>query len=521
MTTDRVTTDRLTTDTAAISIGRSISPPPVGVVDIGSNSVRLVVFDGLRRVSIPLFNEKVLCGLGAGLQRSGRLNPEGVTLALETLARFVGLAKAMRVQDLELLATAAVRDADDGDDFVRKAEALTGRRIQVLTGEEEAQLAAQGVLSGRPESSGAMGDLGGGSLELVELAGGGTGRWASLRLGPLHLMDSVGDDLRAAKRLIDEQLATLPWLESLRGGDFHAVGGAWRALAQIQMQQSRYPLHMVQGYAVERAEAEQIASLVARMGRHSLRQLADVPTRRAATLPHAGLLLARILKRFRPQRVVFSSRGLREGWLFSHLSPAEQERDPLLVAATDWAMTDRRFGDLGEEIERWASPLFGQEEAARRIRLATCHLSDIGWRYHPDYRAEQTLLRVLRAQELYVEHPDRAFMGLALYHRYGGEKNKKILKAPLSILPRDRAREAEVLGRALRVAYLLSGGAPEMLRRSRLELDGSGLLLYVPDKAPIPPGKTIQKRLKSIAASLKLEESRVVIDGGVKAAAER
>ena len=170
------------------------------------------------------------------------------------------------------------------------------------------------------------------------------------------------------------------------------------------------------------------------------------------------------------------------------------------------------MSDLGEEIESWARPLFAQEqEAERRTRLAACHLSDIGWRYHPDYRAEQTLLRVLRAQELYVEHPDRAFLGLALYYRYGGDKGKKPLKGPLSLLSSSRAKDAEVLGRALRLAYLLSGGAPEMLRRSRLEPKGKKLTLHVPDQAPIPTGATIQKRLKSLAASMKLEKAEVVL----------
>src|SRR5690606_13297938 len=261
--------------------------------------------------------------------------------------------------------------------------------------------------------------------------------------------------------------------------------------------------------------ATQIAKLIARMGRHSLRKLESVPSKRAETLPYAGLLLSRILKRTRAQRVIFSSQGLREGWVFSRLPESERAKDPLLVAARDWALSDSRFGDLGEEIARWAAPLFAQEqEHERRIRLAVCHLSDVGWRYHPDYRAEQILLRILRAQELYVEHPDRAFLGLALYHRYGGEKNKKTLKVPLSLLSSRRARDAEVLGRSLRMAYLLSGGAPEMLQRSRLELNGKGLLLHIPFDPPIPTGSTFKKRLKSLANSMKLAETKIVVEAG-------
>src|SRR5690625_137027 len=306
---------------------------PLGVIDIGSNSVRLVVFDALQRAAIPLFNEKVLCGLGAGLERTGRLNPEGWALALETLSHFSGLAEAMQVSRLELLATAAVRDAEDGAAFVREAEARSGHRIRVLTGEEEARLSALGVLSGLPEHRGLMGDLGGGSLELVELRNGSAGRWASLPLGPFRLMDAVGDDLKAARELIDHQLARVEWLDQLQKQDFHAVGGTWRALAQLQMARTRYPLHMVQGYALPRADAKDATKALRSEDQGSLKALVNIPPRRAEMLPLAGLLLARILKRAAPARVIFSSRGLREGWLFDQLPAAEQAADPLLLAA--------------------------------------------------------------------------------------------------------------------------------------------------------------------------------------------
>lgn len=495
---------------AAAGVSRR-SNPPVGVVDIGSNSVRLVVFDGLRRVTIPLFNEKVLCGLGAGLEKSGKLNPEGVTLALETLARFAGLAAAMQVADLDLIATAAVRDASNGSSFVREVEQRTGRPVRVLTAGEEARLSAQGVLSGHPGACGAMGDLGGGSLEVVALDKEHGGPWASLPLGPLRLIDATAGNAAAAKAIIDRHLDTQDWLGALRGRDFYAVGGAWRALARIHMSQSRYPLHMVQGYSIALGEAEEVTRLVARMGKRSLGRLTDLPNKRLETLPYAARLLQRILKKARPARLVFSSFGLREGWIFDRLSETEQSFDPLLVASRDWAATDGRFEDLGEAIAEWATPLFPHEtEEERRLRLAASHLSDIGWRYHPDYRAEQALLRILRAQELCVEHHERAYIAIALYHRYGGDRGLSVLKGALPLLPAHRAKEAEVLGRALRLAYLLSGGAVEMLRRCRLELAPDRLRLLVPRDAPVPPGATIERRLSSLASALKVQESRVV-----------
>lgn len=484
---------------------------PTGVVDIGSNSVRLVVFDGLRRVPMPLFNEKVLCGLGAGLERSGRLNADGVSLALETLARFAGLAAAMGVEDLELLATAAVRDAVNGDEFVREAERRGGRPIRVLSGAEEARLSARGVLSGQPGAAGAMGDLGGGSLEVVAIDEGASGRWATLPLGPLRLIDTTGGDRDKAVALIDRHLAGEDWLDRITGRDFYAVGGAWRALARIHMEQTRYPLHMVHGYSIAQRDAEELTRLVGQMGKRQLARLAGLPRRRLETLPYAALLLQRVLQRARPARLVFSSFGLREGWLFDRLAELEQHRDPLLVAAQDWAATDSRFGDLGAAITLWSAPLFaGESEAEARLRLAACHLSDIGWRYHPDYRAEQVLLRILRAQELCVEHGERAFVGLALYHRYGGERGNSVLKAALPLLPPARAKEAEVLGRALRLAYLLSGGAEEMLRRSRFERESASLRLLVPTHSLVPPGTTIERRLASLASALEVPRSKVV-----------
>src|SRR5215472_2108683 len=86
----------------------------VGVIDIGSNSVRLVVYDALSRAPLPLLNEKVLCGLGRELGETGKLNPAGVDSALAHLQRFVALARAIGVRRLDALATAAVRDAEDG-----------------------------------------------------------------------------------------------------------------------------------------------------------------------------------------------------------------------------------------------------------------------------------------------------------------------------------------------------------------------------------------------------------------------
>ncbi len=483
----------------------------LGIVDIGSNSIRLVVFDSDDRAPVALFNEKVLCGLGRGLEESGRLNTKGVELALASLGRFAGLARAMEVERLDLLATAAVRDARNGAEFVARVEACCGVPVRVLDGGEEARLSAQGVIAAIPDADGLTGDLGGGSLELTQLDRGRQGRLLTLPLGPLRLMRDDEGDRAQAVATIERHLDSLPWLAEAEGRSFFPVGGAWRALARIHMEQHRYPLHMIHGYSMSRKEAEDLARLVAQMGKRSLARLPGVPRRRLDTLPYAGLLLERLLQRARPAQIVFSANGLREGWVYECLSPELRAEDPLMAAARDWARRDGRFGDLGAPIAAWTAAIFPNEsEALSRLRRAACHLSDIAWREHPDYRAEQALYRVLRAPQLYVMHDARVFLAYALSVRYGGVgDNPEVARLVALLEPRLKAR-AEALGHALRLAYAVSAGTESMLERSQLELLDGELVLYLPDEAQVPSGQVLERRLDTLGQALGAGRTRVV-----------
>lgn len=485
-------------------------PARLAIVDIGSNSVRLVVFNADERAPVALFNEKVLCGLGRGLEETGRLHAEGVELALATLGRFAGLAGAMQVRHLDLLATAAVRDARNGAAFVRRVEARCGVAVRVLDGGEEARLSAQGVVSAIPAADGLTGDLGGGSLELTQLDGGGLGRMTTLPLGPLRLMRDEEGDRAQAVATIDGHLEAQPWIGACEGRTFYPVGGAWRALARIHMEQHHYPLHMIHGYRMSRRDAEELGRLIGQLGKRSLARMPGVPRRRLETLPYAGLLLERLLQRAKPEEVVFSANGLREGWVFERLPDALRAQDPLIAAARDWALRDGRFGDLGEPIAAWTDALFPNEpEPLRRLRRVACHLSDIAWREHPDYRAEQALYRVLRAPQLYATHDERLYLAYALSVRYGGvggEQNGRLIAL---LDAKDKAR-AEALGHALRLAYAVSAGTEAMLERSQLEFLEGELILYLPDEAQVPSGQVLERRLDTLGNALGANRTRVV-----------
>jgi exopolyphosphatase/guanosine-5'-triphosphate,3'-diphosphate pyrophosphatase len=493
-----------------LTSARSRRPAPararqgrIAVVDIGSNSIRLVVFDGLVRAPSLLFNEKVLCGLGRGLNDSGRLNEAGVESALVNLARFVRLAEAMEVDRLDLLATAAVRDAVNGREFVAAVREHCGVPVRILSGGEEAKFSALGVVSGIPGADGLMGDLGGGSLELVGLDRGRLGAHVTLPLGPLRVGEVAIGDRDAARQLIDRTLSNVAWLKDLRGRDFYAVGGAWRSLARIHMDQTGHPLHIIQQYRIGRREAEDLLRIMASLGRRSLAAISGLPRRRVDTLPFAALLLERLLRQARPESIVFSAFGLREGYLYSQLPAVLRRQDPLLAGARELADRDWRFGSLGTMLADWSDPLFpGESEPERRLRHAVCVLSDTAWRDHPDYRAHQAFGRIVHLPIGGIDHPQRVFAGAAVAIRYAGSIDPVARDPVLRLIDEATMTRALVLGLTLRLAYSLSGATPHLLRETALKLNGDRLTLHLPKNGTVMHGEAVSRRLEALGRVL-------------------
>ena len=441
-----------------------------GVIDIGSNSIRLVVFEGLRRAPLPMLNERILCGLGRSLHATGRLDPEGVEQALLNIERFGVLLRAMGVTRFDVIATAAVRDAEDGAKFVAEVERRCGFRVRVLSGAEEAEMAALGVLSGMPGADGVVGDLGGGSLELVHLVDGVIAEQATLPLGPLNLFAASGGQRKSARKIIDDALAGLSWLGKMRGRAFYAVGGNWRALAHAHMAHSGYPLNIIHHYRLLRSDLAKIADLISRQSRESLTGIRGVSGRRLDLLPLAALVMVRLLAVAAPRDIVFSAHGLREGLSFACLGERSRNEDPLLSAAGDIYERTARFPDHAPELLEWSKNLFADESAPeRRLRHAVCLLSDVGWRVHPDYRAAQASAEVLHARSLHVTHEERVFLALAVYGRYTSRETHGELRTVEKLLGAEIVGRARILGSAVRLGETLCGGVAGVLERFSLK----------------------------------------------------
>ncbi len=473
------------------------------VVDLGSNSVRLVVFEGEARTPAVIFNEKAVLRLGRGLEATGRLHADGVAQALVVMRRYNAIARAMRAGPIEVLATAAVRDASNGPGFVADLRAIMpGVALHILSGEQEAGLSADGLLCGIPEADGVLADIGGGSLEVVRMVAGQAGAARTLPLGLIRLAERAGGEPMQARALAEADLATVPWLGATPGLDLYLVGGAWRALAKMHIAQSGYPLEIVDRYTLEREAARALAGDLAAATRRTLERTPGVPRRRLEDLPFAGVVLRRLLRATGAGRVVFSASGLREGWYMRQMAPELRALDPLLATARAQAEMLGREPGLPPALLAWTDPLFPHETGeARRLREAACWLSDTGSHDHPEYRAEQAFLRVLRQPGVGLDHRARAFLALAVAIRYDTEPEAPWLQPALSLLAADAVRRATIIGCALRLAYTLSGGTPELLASTTLVL-GAGLGLRMAEAGGVFAGESVTRRLERLAAAV-------------------
>ncbi len=472
---------------------------PIGVVDIGSNSVRLVIYDRLVRSPLALFNEKSLCAIGRNMVRTGVLDEEGSNAALAALSRFQEVARSVGVARLETFATAAVRDARNGAEFVARARNAIGTPVRILSGEDEARFAAEGVLAGIPEADGVVGDLGGGSLELAFVAQGQQSGGFTLPFGPLRLMDLSEGRPEKARAIVDAELERLPGLDRLRGKALYAVGGVWRNIARMHLENVQHPVRILHHYEIPRDRAIDFTSLIAGLSRKSLESAAGVTRKRAEAIPYGAVVMERLLKVGRLDRVIISAFGVREGLLFSRLPEEERARDPLLSACEDMSRRLGRDPALGGILAQWTAPLFQPtDKVFDRLRRAACHLADTGWRGHPDHRAELIYEEVLNAPFIGIDHPRRNQLALALLHRYGGADEKREKRA-LRYIGEEAATRARNLGLAMRAGLVLAGPSPVVLQSSTVRLTPSALVLTLPRRHQALLAEASTKRFEILA----------------------
>jgi exopolyphosphatase/guanosine-5'-triphosphate,3'-diphosphate pyrophosphatase len=489
--------------------GDRSEPRQAAVIDVGSNSVRLVIYRIDGRALWTMFNEKALAGLGRDLPSSGRLSVEGVETAMSALRRFRLLLDGFRPDEITAAATAAVREAADGPAFLRRVKKETGLDVRVLSGEEEARFAALGVICGHPDAQGVVGDLGGSSLELVRLNGSGHSDGATLPLGPFALGAPRNLDIARTRRIIDAALA--PLANRFASREFHAVGGAWRNLALLHMEMADYPLRVAHLYEMSRADAVEVTRFVERQSKSSLERIEGLSKKRFDTLPYSALVLDALIERLGVERVVISAYGVREGLLLDSMPADVRRQDPLIAGCESLTAVTGASGDLGGALEAWLTPAFERLPAvfgAREPTLlaAACRLADIGSKLHPDHRADVVFEQVLRAPIAGMTHPERAFLACVAFSRHTAATITPEAATISRILTSDRRQRARALGAAIRLGCDLSGRNPRLLEKSALAVQKDRLTLRAaPGWADMLLGEQTAKRASTLAGALKLK----------------
>jgi len=514
----------MTTDTATPPAGEDWGPfgrplfehpsvralSRVGVVDVGSNSVRMVVFDGAARSPAYFYNEKIMCGLGKGLAETGLLNPEGRVRAMAALKRFALLAKGMEIETLTVVATAATREAADGPAFQAEVLAETGLKLWVIDGDEEARLSAQGVLLGWPDARGIVCDMGGNSMELARIGGGKVGRRLTTPLGPFRLQQIDGGPRRLSQHIARLLKDAQDQIRS-EGERIYLVGGSWRVIARLDMERRSYPLTVLHEYRMTPRNLSDTLDWIAGSDLAVLRARISTSPERMELVPLASEVLRQLLSVLKPTEIDVSAYGIREGLLYEQMPQMLRERDPLIEAARMAEMTQARIPGFGKKLFDFISPLFrdAPKERARLIRAA-CLLHDTTWRAHPDYRAEACFDNATRANLGGLDHPGRVFLGMALLHRYKNSRAGSRMEPLFRLLTEDEMQEAEILGKAMRFAAMFAIGDPAQAGRMswhprkallELELTPLGRDLF---------GEVAQARFASLALAMRAQ-SRVAV----------
>ena len=481
---------------------------PVTVVDIGSNSIRLVIYEGLTRAPNILFNEKIQAGLGISVAETGELSPEALDRAFAALRRFKFLSNQAGAKKLFALATAAAREAKNGDHFIATANEILGTEIRLLSGKEEAHFAAMGVRAAFHKPNGVVGDMGGGSLELLQIKKNDFGHGITLPLGGLRLShDAKGDPDKAAK-IAKKSLKDVKAIEKGQGKDFFAVGGTWRNIAKLYMAETDYPLHIIHDFRMSQKDVLKFCDRLQTKPLDELRGIDDVSTSRRALLPIGAAVLASVVKAMDASSVRFSAYGVREGVLSSFLEADLLLHDPLVTAAVLFAVLRSRSADHAVELCNWTDQAFElfnkvNDSDQARLRWAACLLADIAWRAHPDYRGRQSMNIISHGDFVGLDHAGRAFLAVTAYYRNEGLSDNSFSTSLLALCTKEQVEEARLLAALLRLATLFTASMPTILKELRFTGDSSsGYQLMLPRGLADLNGERPQRRAKRVGQLL-------------------
>ena len=484
----------------------------MALIDIGSSSVRLVIYSDHCRAARVLFNEKHTCDLAEDLEVSGGLLPDTIQRAIAAIRRFATVVQHREIPwtDVHLFATSAVRDANNAATFINEVQQILPATLKVLSGDDEARLSAYGVAYNHPEAVGVVGDLGGGSLELAEIDvidADPLGQSLSLPFGAVRFKTLLQQDPATLQKRVAAGLADVPWISAHSTERFYAVGGSWRNLGLLHLSMSSYPLAIIGGYRVARTELRDFLAQVQVMPVAKIEGCRGISRKRAAMLPFAAMLLEAVLQRGQFAEVEFSAMSLRDGCFYVRLPDSEQQVDPLIRGCSCYLSPSYQHAEA-EALYRFSKPIAQAiPTVSPRIHKALCLLGNIAQSDHPEFRVEHALIRVLHLAAPMLSHQDRAWLAVAVASRYGRIPDRLMTtKTVRFLLSESDYSSAGALGRVLRLGHSLSGGATNLLALCRLSWDHARVTLDVPRDIAYLLSERVERRRTQLERSMLLTQ---------------
>jgi exopolyphosphatase / guanosine-5'-triphosphate,3'-diphosphate pyrophosphatase len=466
------------------------------VIDIGSNAIRFVVYSGAERAPTPIYNEKASISLGKAVGEKGQIPKAIITEATKALTRFAKLSEAMDVKQRVTIATAAVRDASNGQEFLAEAR-LIMPEIRLLTGDQEAMAGGHGILAEFPKANGIAADLGGGSLELIRLSNGVLGDRISVPMGTMKLraMDSIATSLAGLTKAVTGQLTA-------KADTLFLIGGAWRAMAKLDHFLTNHPLPLIANHCLEKSRLPDL--LKNAQDEELLKATKGIPQARLATLADAVALAKALAERFDSDRLIVTTSGIREGLLFGHLDEDIKRLDPVIESIRHETAGHWRFAGFGDALFEWIKPLQLADTGRDQILLhAACCFADTAWAIQPDFRPIHAARLALDGLWHGLLLEERIQIAYATFIACGGKTG---WPDALDIYVRpDRLRRAHNWGLSMRLAKRLSAGVPDLLTKSSIaQIEGNVSLAYESGERSLHTG-SVERRLKALAQALDVD----------------
>ena len=295
-----------------------------GVIDLGSNTSRLVIYEHEPGVRFQLVDEvREVVRLREGMGATAVLRTAAIERALNALKMYRVLCDAVGVDNLIAVGTSAVRDATNRDSFLARVESEAGITLRLLSGEQEGYYGALGAINGVGLHDGFLVDMGGGSVQVVAVNAGRPGRTVSLRLGALHVAENyLGFEAAkagAVKRLsaqVKEQLEKLDWFKASEGATLAAIGGTVRNLAGMVQNEDGYPLDSIDNYVLSAADVHDLGGRLWQMTAEERAKLGGLQLDRADIIHTGALVYSLLLEHSGFDAITVSRQGLREGLFY-------------------------------------------------------------------------------------------------------------------------------------------------------------------------------------------------------------